>query len=200
MPSAPALLAALILIPALLALTGPPLITTAGDGYISPIAMRFGMKNTVAALGTAFTSQHAKLLSRYVDEIILCFDGDQAGENATNKAIAILKNSPLKIKVVRLNAEDDPDSYIRRNGVDAFRQQVREAQTAIEYQLIESPVPGPFRRHQKGESLQVGQTGRQKQRLPKRLGSGDVQRYIGGREQRGVPLAFFPPHGKQVRE
>ncbi|WP_315308430.1 DNA primase [Pseudoramibacter alactolyticus] len=106
------------------------------EGYMDVIALyQRGVKNTVAALGTAFTSQHAKLLSRYVDEIILCFDGDQAGENATNKAIAILKNSPLKIKVVRLNAEDDPDSYIRRNGVDAFRQQVREAQTAIEYQL-----------------------------------------------------------------
>lgn len=106
------------------------------EGYMDVIALyQRGVKNTVAALGTAFTPHHAKLLSRYVDEIVLCFDGDQAGENATNKAIAILKKSPLKIKVVRLNAEDDPDSYIRRNGVDAFRQQVQEAQTAIEYQL-----------------------------------------------------------------
>ena len=106
------------------------------EGYMDVIALyQYGIKNVVAALGTAFTLYHATVLSRYADEVVLCFDGDAAGEKATQRAIEILGGSTLAIKVVRLNEEDDPDSYIRKNGVEAYRNQIAQAMTVVEYQL-----------------------------------------------------------------
>lgn len=106
------------------------------EGYMDVIALfQYGIKNVVAALGTAFTEHHVKLLERYVNSVVLCFDGDQAGEKATMRAIDILKKSDLEIKVLRLNAEDDPDSFIRKNGSDAFLERVKNSKTVIDYLL-----------------------------------------------------------------
>ena len=106
------------------------------EGYMDVIALyQYGIKNVVAALGTAFTPNHAKILDRYVSSVVLCFDGDQAGEKATKRAIDILKKSDLTIKVLRLNIEDDPDSFIRKNGTDAFLDKVTHAKTATDYLL-----------------------------------------------------------------
>lgn len=106
------------------------------EGYMDVIALcQYGIVNVVAALGTAFTPYHAKTLSRYVDEVVLCFDGDDAGEGATQKAIAILKSSALNIRVIRLPKADDPDSFIRKNGVDAFLNQVKQSDTVMDFEL-----------------------------------------------------------------
>ncbi len=106
------------------------------EGYMDVIALcQYGIENAVAALGTAFTPYHAKTLSRYVKEVVLCFDGDRAGEGATEKAIAILKKSTLNIRVLRLGAEEDPDSFIREKGVEAFRGRIREADTVLDFEL-----------------------------------------------------------------
>lgn len=107
------------------------------EGYMDVIALyQFGIKNVVAALGTAFTMYHAKLLSRYVKEIILCFDGDSAGEKATQRAIQVLSSSSLSIKVIRLDTTEDPDSFIRKYGIEKYKTKIKNAMTAIEYQLM----------------------------------------------------------------
>lgn len=106
------------------------------EGYMDVISLyQYGVRNTVAALGTAFTAYHAALLGRYVGEVVLCFDGDAAGESATQKAIAILKNTPLNVKILRLPIEDDPDTYIQEHGKDAFEKKVTEAITIVEYEI-----------------------------------------------------------------
>lgn len=106
------------------------------EGYMDVISLyQHGVKNTVAALGTAFTAYHAALLGRYVNEVVICFDGDTAGENATQKAIAILKNTPLNVKILRLPIEDDPDTYIQKMGREAFEQKVKDAITIVEYEV-----------------------------------------------------------------
>ena len=106
------------------------------EGYMDVISLyQYGVRNTVAALGTAFTAYHAALLGRYVGEVVLCFDGDAAGESATQKAIAILKNTPLNVKILRLPIEDDPDTYIQKHGKDAFEKKVTEAITIVEYEI-----------------------------------------------------------------
>lgn len=96
------------------------------EGYMDVIALyQFGIKNVVAALGTAFTMYHAKLLSRYVKEIILCFDGDSAGEKATQRAIQVLSSSSLSIKVIRLDTTEDPDSFIRKYGIEKYKTKIK---------------------------------------------------------------------------
>ncbi|MEG1106126.1 MAG: DNA primase, partial [Eubacterium sp.] len=106
------------------------------EGYMDVIALyEQGIRNTVAALGTAFTAYHAALLGRYVSEVVLCFDGDAAGESATQKAIIILKNTAINVKILRLPVEDDPDSFIRQNGREAFEKKVNDAITIVEYEM-----------------------------------------------------------------
>lgn len=106
------------------------------EGYMDVIALyNYGIKNVAAALGTAFTSGHTNLISRYTKNIILCFDGDSAGEKATERAINILKDSELNIKVIRLPVEHDPDSYIRENGTAAFYNQIDNAITDKDFTL-----------------------------------------------------------------
>ena len=92
------------------------------EGYMDVIALcQNGIKNCVASLGTSFTTHHVKLITRYVKEIVLCFDGDAAGNQATQKALSELKSSSIHIKVIRLDEKDDPDSFIRREGTESFR-------------------------------------------------------------------------------
>ena len=107
------------------------------EGYMDVISLyQHGIRNTVAALGTAFTAYHAALLSRYVSEVVLCFDGDAAGESATHKAIEVLKNTTLNVKVLRLPVEDDPDTYIQKMGHEAFLERVRNAMTVVEFEML----------------------------------------------------------------
>lgn len=108
------------------------------EGYMDVIALwQYGVENAVAALGTAFTPYHAKTLSRYAKEVVLCFDGDAAGESATVKALEVLKRSPAAVRIIRLGEADDPDSYIRKNGVEAFRARLRDADTVMDFQLAQ---------------------------------------------------------------
>lgn len=80
-----------------------------------------GTKETVAALGTAFSAQHARALSRIVEEIVLCFDGDTAGQEATLKAIRALEPFGIDVQVLPLPPGEDPDSWIRAHGSDAWQ-------------------------------------------------------------------------------
>ncbi len=91
------------------------------EGYMDTIALiKSGYDNTVATLGTALTSQQAKLLSNYFKEVVICYDSDKAGRNATLRAITVLREHKIKISVLDLKAEKDPDEYIKTYGKTRF--------------------------------------------------------------------------------
>ncbi len=105
------------------------------EGYMDVISLfEKGIKNTVAALGTAFTPFHGKILERYATEVIIAFDGDKPGQSATEKAMNILKNNQLNVKILVLPESEDPDSFIQKQGLESFNQAISNALTAIEYE------------------------------------------------------------------
>ena len=97
------------------------------EGYMDVIAAhQFGVDNAVAALGTAFTPNHASLLRRYSNNVLLAFDGDGAGVKAANKSMDILKNLNCNLRVVHFPDDKDPDEFIRENGKVGWDDYVRE--------------------------------------------------------------------------
>src|ERR1017187_8411733 len=94
-----------------------------------------GVQNIVAPQGTAFTEQHARILKRYASEVVLCFDSDNAGQNATVRALDHLLASGLAVRVAVVPAPHDPDSFIKANGSDAFRKLVEGAEGFFDYYL-----------------------------------------------------------------
>lgn len=111
------------------------------EGYMDTIALhKSGITNVVASLGTALTEGQAKLLKKYTSTVIISYDQDNAGQTATLRAIGIFEAEGLKAKVLRLNHADvkDPDEYINKYGVDAFRECVKDAISAVEYKIIKA--------------------------------------------------------------
>jgi len=108
------------------------------EGCMDAIALiSYGYTNTVAPLGTSFTEEQAKQLSRYFEEVVICFDSDLAGRKATNRAISILRAFPnLKISVLNLKARKDPDEFIKEYGIDRFNSHLASRKSDMEY-LIE---------------------------------------------------------------
>jgi len=101
------------------------------EGYMDVIMLhKYGIKNVVAALGTSFTNQHAKIIKKYVDELIICFDSDAAGLKATYRAIKNIGNELKKVKVIELEKGYDPDDYIKKNGADAFNKKIENAKAS----------------------------------------------------------------------
>lgn len=106
------------------------------EGFMDVIrASSVGINNCVATMGTAFTKQHATLLKKMTNNIILCFDGDKAGEEATISAIEILKEINITPKVIRLEENFDPDEYILKYGSDSFKNKVDNPESAIEFSM-----------------------------------------------------------------
>ncbi|WP_188453633.1 DNA primase [Virgibacillus oceani] len=98
------------------------------EGYMDVIsAYQAGVKNVIATLGTALTENQAKLLRRYVDTIVLCYDSDKAGIEATYKAANILRKVGCQVKIARMDEGMDPDEYIEAYGGDAFQNKVIKA-------------------------------------------------------------------------
>jgi len=92
------------------------------EGQIDLIsAFEQGVTNVVAPQGTAFTAEQARLLRRFVERVILCFDSDTAGQNAVEKSLPALLSAGIAVKVASLPKGEDPDSLIRSRGVEAFR-------------------------------------------------------------------------------
>src|SRR5215510_4344948 len=93
------------------------------EGQLDLIACYMaGVQNIVAPQGTAFTADHARILKRYVDEVVLCFDSDTAGQNAAVHVLDSLLGSGVAIRVATVPTPHDPDSYIKALGGDAFKQ------------------------------------------------------------------------------
>ncbi len=98
------------------------------EGQLDTIsAFEHGVKNVIAPQGTAFTTDQARLLSRFVETVFLCFDSDRAGQEAVTKSLPALLDCGLNVKVVRLPEGEDPDSLIRGKGVNAFREAIAQA-------------------------------------------------------------------------
>ncbi|TDU80710.1 DNA primase [Prosthecobacter fusiformis] len=95
-----------------------------------------GFQNVVAGQGTAFTEFHARALKRQADEVVLCYDSDNAGYKAAERAFQALAPFGLIVKVAMLPKGEDPDSYIRKQGVEAFGALIKEAKDFVDYQWI----------------------------------------------------------------
>ncbi len=107
------------------------------EGNMDVISLhQAGFENAVAALGTSFTAEQAKLLSRYTKEIILMLDSDAAGQKAVKRAGEILQNTGLEVKVVTLPDGKDPDEYIKKHGAARFKAVLEGAVSEIEYKLL----------------------------------------------------------------
>jgi DNA primase len=106
------------------------------EGQLDSIACYMGgVQNIVAPQGTAFTDQHARIIKRYVDEVVLCFDSDNAGQNAAVRSLDSLLASGLAVRVAVVPAPHDPDSFIKANGGEAFRQLIAGAEGFFDFYL-----------------------------------------------------------------
>ena len=102
------------------------------EGYMDVISMhQAGFTNSVASLGTALTSQHASLLKRYTQEVILSYDSDEAGIKAALRAIPLLKEAGLTARVLRMAPYKDPDEFIKTLGTEAFQERINQAQFPV---------------------------------------------------------------------
>lgn len=109
------------------------------EGYLDCIALhQSGFINTVASLGTAFTSDQAAELRKYTDRVFICFDSDAAGSAATVKSIDLLLTAGCAARIVKLPAGEDPDSFVRTHGRDAFARLLDAAVSAVEFKLERS--------------------------------------------------------------
>ena len=111
------------------------------EGYMDVIALhQAGVTNAVAPLGTAFTEEQARLLSRYTKEVAVTLDADEAGRKATDRAIGICNGAGLKVRVVRIPNGKDPDEFLRshpEDGASRFRALLEGAGNDVEYRLFD---------------------------------------------------------------
>ena len=105
------------------------------EGYAdAAMAHQFGIDNAVAVLGTALTGEHAAVLRRLADRIVLVFDADAAGGMATRRSVELFLSEPVEVAVAELPAGTDPDEFLQKHGADAFRKVVADAADALTYQ------------------------------------------------------------------
>ena len=106
------------------------------EGYMDAIALhQYGFDCAVASLGTSLTEEHATLLSRYTEQVVLIYDGDEAGQNATKRTIPMLEKAGLQVKVLQMRDAKDPDEFLKKFGADRFRLLLEESSNRVEYQL-----------------------------------------------------------------
>lgn len=111
------------------------------EGYMDVIALHTaGFTNSVASLGTALTEQHARILARYAQEVVICYDSDEAGQKATLKAISVLRANHIKVKVARIPDAKDPDEFLKRypqDGKERLQAIFDAAPNDTEYRLAQ---------------------------------------------------------------
>ena len=106
------------------------------EGNIDVVALhQYGFDNAVASLGTSLTEEQAALMTRYAEQVILIYDGDKAGQNATQRAIPILEKAGLQVKVLQLKDAKDPDEFLKKFGADRFKLLLEDSSNRVEYQL-----------------------------------------------------------------
>lgn len=106
------------------------------EGFMDVIRLyTIGIKNVVATMGTAITKEHADLIRRLSKNVILCFDGDSAGQKATISALQMLENIGLEPKIIRLEDGLDPDDYIIKKGKEKFQNHLINAMSSLQFKL-----------------------------------------------------------------
>ena len=106
------------------------------EGYMDAITLhQYGFDCAVASLGTSLTEEHATLISRYVEQVVLIYDGDEAGQRATKRAIPILEKAGIRVKVLQMKDAKDPDEFLKKFGADKFKLLLEESSNRVEYQL-----------------------------------------------------------------
>ncbi len=106
------------------------------EGYMDVIALHeagYGM--AVASLGTAFTEEQARIIKKYVSRVVLCYDSDEAGQKATEKAIRILESVGIEPKILRMTGAKDPDEFMKKFGADKFRNLIEESRGKFDFFL-----------------------------------------------------------------
>ncbi len=106
------------------------------EGNVDVVALhQAGFDNAVASLGTSLTPEQARLISRYVNEVVIAYDGDSAGQKATARAIGILEKLDVKVRVLTMKGAKDPDEYIKKFGADSFRNLLDKSEDHTDYTL-----------------------------------------------------------------
>jgi len=106
------------------------------EGNIDVVALhQYGFDNAVASRGTRLTEEQALLLSRYTEQVVLIYDGDEAGQRATQRAIPILEKAGIGVKVLQIRDAKDPDEFLKKFGADRFKLLLEGSSNRVEYQL-----------------------------------------------------------------
>ncbi len=106
------------------------------EGYMDVIALHSaGFENAVATLGTALTVDQARVMAKYTKKVIISYDSDGAGQAATARAIKMLSDAGLEVKVIKMNDAKDPDEYIKKFGKDSFARLVGESRSGFDFRL-----------------------------------------------------------------
>jgi DNA primase len=114
------------------------------EGYLDAIAChQYGVRNAVATLGTALTEGHLRLLRRFADKLVLIFDPDPAGVRASLRGFDLFVASGVKVNVVSLPDNDDPDTFLQKHGHDAFAARLRESIKLMDFVLAQVVKGGP---------------------------------------------------------
>lgn len=107
------------------------------EGYMDVIALHAaGFESAVATLGTAITPEHARVFAKYTKKVIISYDSDEAGQNAAQKAMRLLSEVGVEVRVLKLTGAKDPDEYIKRFGADRFRASLEESRTGFEHTAL----------------------------------------------------------------
>ena len=106
------------------------------EGNIDVVALhQYGFDCAVASLGTSLTEEHAALLSRYTEKVVLTYDSDEAGQRAAQRAIPMLEKAGIKVKVLQMKDAKDPDEFLKKFGADRFKLLLEDSANRVEYQL-----------------------------------------------------------------
>ena len=106
------------------------------EGYMDVIALHAaGFENAVATLGTAITSEQARIFAKYTKQVVICYDSDNAGQTAASKAIRLLGEVGVDVRVLKLEGAKDPDEYIKKFGADSFRRVLEGGISGFDFKL-----------------------------------------------------------------
>ena len=106
------------------------------EGYMDVISInQAGFENVVATLGTSLTSDQARLMKSYADEVIISYDSDSAGQKATQRAINLLSEAGINTRIIKMNGAKDPDEFIKKFGAQRFKMLLENSDGAINFEL-----------------------------------------------------------------
>jgi DNA primase len=106
------------------------------EGYMDVIAMHAaGFENAVATLGTSLTAEQARLMTKYTKKVIISYDSDEAGQRAASRAMQMLGEVGIDVRVLQMSGAKDPDEYIKTYGADRFRRLLGQSRTGFRYKL-----------------------------------------------------------------